>query len=300
LYALQRGGKIQPDKYLSVLTRRLGLLGVRGTRRLVDPIRRHYAALYAKSNNPYALIEDFDSDLALRLNRASYLDSLIYWLGYHSYDERKLLGRLLQPSDVFVDVGANVGEITLFAAKRSPLGKVLSFEPLSSAYRQLQENIALNSFENILTFDIALSDSSGQVPLYTSNLEEWHLGSMFQSSSRAKAAQTIRTERFDEVFSKTGLERLNAMKLDVEGAEIFVLKGAEEALREYKPILIMEANNETYTAAGYSYADILGFLRNLEYCVSLVRPGGHFRRKVGLERVERPEQIPPLATLFGV
>ena len=90
----------------------------RGGNRLIEPVRRFYVNKYKNKANAYVTIDYFDGDLRFGLDRASYMGSLIYWRGFHSRNELQCLGRLLQPNMTFVDVGANRGEFTVYAAKR--------------------------------------------------------------------------------------------------------------------------------------------------------------------------------------
>src|SRR5918995_798142 len=131
------------DTYLSAGTRWVGSLRLRGAWHLVQPLRRFFAPHYRDSDSPYTLIHNFDGDLKLRLNPASYINNTFYWLEKDKVVEKSLLEGLLKPVYVFCDVGANIGELTLLAAKRLPAGKVLAFEPADSVYRQLLHNVHL-------------------------------------------------------------------------------------------------------------------------------------------------------------
>lgn len=223
------------DTYSSRITRQVGTLQLRRTWHFVQPLRRFYAERYRQNENRWTLIEDLDQDLKFRVDRSSYLASQIYWVGYHSQDERMLLDKLLKPHMVFVDVGANRGELTLYAAKRLSAGKVLAFEPIGSIYRRLLENIQLNHFKNVAAYNFGLSDKPADVEFYTPDpstdqrtlrSEVDAYGTMFQSSSRSHSTGIARVEVFDKVFENTELNRLDVMKIDVEGAELSVLRGA--------------------------------------------------------------------------
>jgi FkbM family methyltransferase len=297
------------DKYLSTLTRRIGSLQLRGAWRLIEPLRRFYAARFRENEKPsHTVINDFDGDLEFQVDRASYIGGAIYWLGYHSLDERILLSRIFKPTDVFCDIGANIGELTTYAARRVPTGHVLAFEPASSVYQQLLTNIQLNGFTNVSTYNLGLSDKPGDFEMYTSSesadLELYHShcegqGTIFQSDYRSVRTEVVRMERFDDVFAGTGIGNLDVVKIDVEGAELLVLRGAYNTLKRYKPKIILEINEETYNAAGYSYKDVFDFLKRLNYDVFLAEPHGFLHRRI--KRVRLPEfvELPPLATLLA-
>jgi FkbM family methyltransferase len=265
---------MEPDTYLSKATRRLS--SIRGAWRAMEPLRRFYAAKYAESENPWTTISDVDGDLKFRVDRSSYIGSLLFWRGYHSLKERLLLDKLLTPQMVFVDVGANQGELTLCAAKRLHAGTVLSFEPIETNYRCLLENISLNGFQNVAAYNFGLWHEPGCMEMYTSTdrayREEW--ATMFRSGYRSAEVGVVRVEAFDEVFSETGLERLDVMKIDVEGAELPVLRGACGTLKRYRPTILMEVSKVTYEAAGYTTRDVVDFLGRLDYEIFLIKPRG--------------------------
>ena len=127
------------------------LMTVRGGNRLIEPVRRHFVKRYAGTSRGSIVVNDFDGDLKRRIDRASYMGSLIYWRGYHSLNELFCLRTLLKPTSVFADVGANQGEFTTFAAKYVRNGRVLSFEPLLDNFVVLKENVEINQFQNVRT-----------------------------------------------------------------------------------------------------------------------------------------------------
>jgi FkbM family methyltransferase len=265
------------ESCLRRVTRRIAF--VRGGARLIEPLRRHYVKRYAGTPERWIVINDFDGDMRFRVDRASYMGSLTYWRGYHSYSELCCLARLLKPWMVFADVGANRGEFTVFAAKRLPDGRVLSFEPLRSTYQELLENVRLNDLKNVSTFECGLAEAAGARELYTSDdltaHGSWHegLGTLYQTDYRATLLGTVKLRKFDEVAQQSQLQTLQCMKIDVEGAELAVLQGARECIERFRPLLLLEINRETFEAAGYSKWEIIDFLRRYDY--RLYRIGRH-------------------------
>lgn len=257
------------ETQLRKVTRKIAFL--RGGARLVEPIRRHYVSHYATKASRWTEIADFDGDMKLRLDRAAYMGSLIYWRGYHSYRELRVLDRLLTPAMTFVDVGANRGEFTVFAAKRLPHGRVLSFEPLPDNFNELVHNIELNRLENVTPFAVGLAESSRRQPLFTSADETVHqswnegLGSLFASDYRTVELESIDLRTMDSVLAETDSDAMHCLKIDVEGAELHVLQGAFECLERFRPVVILEINAETFAAAGYSNQDVAELLTPFGY-----------------------------------
>jgi FkbM family methyltransferase len=270
---------VELDRYLSLLTRRLRLyLGAGRVVQAIETLQRSYALRYAQSRRPWAVIDDFDGNLKLKLDRSSLIGSSIYWKGFISINELHLLNRILRPGMVFLDVGANQGEFAVYAAKRVPRGTVVAFEPNPASNQQLRENVALNGFANVVISDVGLLDRAAVMQLYTSDERTHHhhtgpglampnegVTTLYQSEFRASRGDLVRTAVLDQLYPGLGLDRLDVLKIDVEGAELPVLRGARETISRYSPIIILELNEETFNAAGYTTRDVLSFLMELGY-----------------------------------
>jgi FkbM family methyltransferase len=231
--------------------------------KLAEALRRYYPV-----KRGLTTINNFDGDIRMCLDRASYPSSAIYWRGHHSISIAHFLKDHLRPDMTFVDVGANLGELTLLAAKRLTKGRVLAFEPSPSIFSQLSGNIALNNLR-VELFNIGLFDKNASLPMYRTS--DFNFGtindgvpSLFSTGSDRQEV-TVPLRRFDEVALECGLERLDVMKIDVEGAEIMVLRGAEASIKRLRPVIITEVSDANFQRAGYTSSDLIGYLRYLEY-----------------------------------
>jgi FkbM family methyltransferase len=218
-----------------------------------------------------ATISDFDGDMRIALDRSSYISSMIYWRGHHSLAIVRFLRDYLRPQMTFVDAGANIGEITLVAAKRLHEGKVLAFEPMPKAFARLSHNVRLNELRNVALFNVGLFDRSGRLPLYVKRDLPYGtcndgVPSLFSGGSDREAA-TIPLRTFDAMAFAIGLNRLDVMKIDVEGAELMVLRGACGAIARFRPVVIIEISESNYRKAGYSANDLLAFFSERDYNV---------------------------------
>lgn len=252
----------------------------RGTRNLAEFVRRRFAR-HAES----VVINDFDRQASIRVNLADHIGSHIYWYGGYNLDIAHVLDRVLSPGMVVLDVGANMGEISLVAANRvGTSGQVVAFEPLSSMREELQKNLELNPGMAVDVAPIGLSDSARKANVFSNETSDGAgavnhgLASLYQQVTGAKRpAETIELTTLDSWAAETNPERIDLIKVDVEGEELAVLKGAAETLRKYRPKLIVEVQRETCEAAGYSPAEILKFLGGLGYTFSRIRRGGRLR-----------------------
>lgn len=126
----------------------------------------------------------------------------------------------------YIDIGANIGNHSVFFARNTAADRVFSFEPISSALDLLREFVDSNMlYEKITIVPYATSDFNGEVDVY--NLP-------------GDPPVKCRCCKVDDVISgKVGL-----MKLDIEGAEPYALRGAARILAEHKPVLFVEAHDE--------------------------------------------------------
>ncbi|MDX2007805.1 MAG: FkbM family methyltransferase [Meiothermus sp.] len=275
----------QTDQWLSKLTRQL-TPRLRGMGRVSEQLRRYYSRKYQDHPDRKQVIRDFDGDIAITLDRSRYISSQVYWSGLFERDVLSILDQLLEPESVMLDIGANIGVMTLYAAKRVPRGRVLSFEPMPDNYAELEANRRLNGFEQVRTFNLALGEADGEVEMFTSNDLEQHHGfneglySLYASEFRSSKSARVRLAQLDHIVAQEGLTRVDVIKIDVEGAELGVLKGGIATLRRFHPALILEYNPEAYKSADYQASDLFDLLSALSYQFAALGPRG--------ERLELP------------
>jgi FkbM family methyltransferase len=211
-------------------------------------------------------ISNFDSDLKLKIDRARSMGASLYWTGFHEMRELIFLNRFLKADMVALDVGANLGEYTVFMAKRLRKGKVISFEPLKKNLVLLEENVKLNRFDNVVISNLGLSDSSEQIEIHeledemNEGLATIHLG-----ERKSKMSYPVQLELLDSLVDSFDMKRIDFIKMDIEGAELKALKGSIETIRKFKPLVMVEISDVTYQAAGYSKVDIHHFFKTLQY-----------------------------------
>jgi FkbM family methyltransferase len=142
-----------------------------------------------------------------------------------------LMLSLLRPGDVFVDIGANIGWYTVASAlKVGKTGQVIAFEPEPDNADMLERNVVLNDLHNVRLFRCALAESTGQMALVKSatNMGDHRL----DSSTGSSAAINIPVDTLDRLIADNGINLAKAriLKVDTQGAEVLVLRGARETL----------------------------------------------------------------------
>lgn len=159
--------------------------------------------------------------------------------GYEK-DVTNIINDIVKPGMICADVGANVGYFTLLLASIvGPEGRVYAFEPEPTNFAFLERNIALNKFTNVTLIQKAVSDSTGNASLY---LDANNLGShtLSKNNTLMNAGKiSVDTITLDEFFSTKNLMP-NFLKIDVEGAEGLVFKGANRILSKENVKIVME------------------------------------------------------------
>lgn len=226
-------------------------------------------------------VDDFDGDLTISLSLSEHMQRRIFWMDYYNRDIIALLKRIMCPGMVFVDAGANIGEITLVAAKRTgKSGKVISFEPVNSIAEALEENVARNSLDQVTVARMGLSDANTTAPIYAScgqsdaQEENLGLGTLYGGNSEAIPLQIIELITLDSYLKQYPVPQVDIIKIDIEGAELPCLKGSENTLKYHKPLLIIEIQEQSSAAAGYSETDILDYLSPLGYTFQVIGRNG--------------------------
>jgi FkbM family methyltransferase len=205
------------------------------------------------------------------LDLSEGIDFSIYLLGAFEPGTQRTLKRLLKPGDTVFDIGANIGAHTLSLAQCvGPSGKVYAFEPTDFAFEKLRRNLALNPDSQARTFPqqlllAAKPTEQSEQEIYAS----WPLqndGSVHpKHRGRLVSAQHATVDTLDAFVARQDIRRLDLIKIDVDGHELPVLQGAVEALRCFRPILVMEMSPYIHAELHHNFAELVGLLKTAGY-----------------------------------
>lgn len=175
--------------------------------------------------------------------------SLISWHGTKGFepDTWRELRRLIEGSGTFLDIGANIGLYSVLAAKVKPGIHVVSFEPVPGIHADCVRFHEANRLSGAEVLQLALSDADGEATIY----EPLHDHTVGQSSASTLASDSwqarksprttvVKTARLDSLLASRTLAGPVAMKIDVEGFEPAVLRGAAETIAKYRPRIVCE------------------------------------------------------------
>jgi len=190
---------------------------------------------------------------------------------YADRAERNILVERLSAGCIAVDAGANIGIYSRFLARCvGPAGSVHSFEPSPDNFARLAAGLA--KFPNVHLNQLAVSDTTGESALYVSDeLNVDHRA--YQTEGEPRKGITIQSIRLDDYF-KPG-ERVDLIKMDIQGFELHALRGASRVLADNPGIMILlEFWPYGLKCAGVSAEDLLGFLREKGFRYFLVTNAG--------------------------
>jgi FkbM family methyltransferase len=197
------------------------------------------------------------------LNLQDWIPQDIFLMGEFEPSTTAVVKKLLRQGDVVVDVGANIGYFSLlFSQCVGSKGHVYSYEPVPQLASALQKNAELNKFKQISLSKLALSDHDGKAQFYVGPVDNSGLSSLRQPRN-SSIVLDVDLARFDEIFSHA--EDVALIKIDVEGAELAVLRGMEGYLRNKRPNILVEVTNKFLNEMGDSEQSLLAYLKNLGY-----------------------------------
>lgn len=161
--------------------------------------------------------------------------------GYEGETTRLFLA-LLKDARTVIDIGANTGLFALLAAKAKPTCKVWAFEPVPFIFDMLQKNIRLNQLANLEAIPAAVTDFVGELTFY---ITRTNVGIPTDSSScqsfRAHVEELrLPTVTLDEQVRRSGIARVDILKIDAEAAEARVIRGALGTIENHRPLIICE------------------------------------------------------------
>lgn len=178
--------------------------------------------------------------------------------------ETQTILSFVKEDTVMLDIGANMGFYSIRVGQKASAGKIIAFEPDPGNFATLQKNLALNNLTNVTTYNAALSDKKDTMRLYKHpfNVGDYRLYNDGDFSEYVD----VPTLQLDDIVN----ERVDLIKIDVQGFEYFVLKGGTSLLTNYRPIVISEFWPRGLRNSGASPAEYLTMMNGLGYSVSRI------------------------------
>jgi FkbM family methyltransferase len=245
----------------------------------VARIRGHFARVMP----PLELETTIEKSIHIRTSLSDHIEAQLFWQGYQEADEGvlRLIKKLLPKDGVFIDIGANIGSFSLVAAHVAPKGEVHSFEPSGHHFSRLSHNVALNGFGNVVLNQKGLHDQPGTATLFlpksVGEINNSGAASLYHDAAQSSGNQVteeVSLIRLDDYVRDKAIDRIDMIKIDIEGAEFSALKGAVETLARFRPVVLMELDLDNLRRAGCEPAAIMDFWDDLDYQVGRIDTKG--------------------------
>jgi len=215
-----------------------------GKRRMMERLSPHYGQRAARI-----------AGASFQLDLSEYIQRQLYQ-GTFELAETRLVRRFLRPGMTFVDGGANAGYFTALAAQCvGPTGRVIAYEPSPQALPQLRRLVSANHWPRVEVVGSGLGACQDELTLYWNPSSGNHTPTLVPHAASSQVRVEIRT--LDREAIRLGLERIDFLKLDVEGSEPQILVGAQRLLSERRIGAILCEFNEPWLRAAGSSSDSL-------------------------------------------
>ncbi|MFA6533103.1 MAG: FkbM family methyltransferase [Patescibacteria group bacterium] len=180
--------------------------------------------------------------------------------------------QIIKKAKVIFDIGANIGWHDLCAAKLNKKLEVHSFEPVKESFEYLLKNIKINNLKNIIPNNFGLSNKKTAAIFYVNP----HLSA--SASERMITDQNVKKvkvvlKKLDDYCLNKKIKRIDLIKCDVEGAELFVLQGGMDTLKKLKPILLIEMLRKWSVKYNYHPNDIIKLMKSFDYLCFTIYSG---------------------------
>jgi len=172
----------------------------------------------------------------------------------------------LKENDVFVDIGANIGTYTLVASKIvGNKGTVIAFEPVHTVFERLVENARINDLQNIIILWKVIYSNTGTMDIFISKNDNLGMSGIFHHDNESGKIERAEAITLEDFFEETGINQVNMIKIDIEGAELYALHGMKKVLQKFHPSILMEISEDVLLNAPYNPRDIIKFMEKLQY-----------------------------------
>jgi len=237
---------------------------------------------------------------SLRVSRRAHTQRIMYQVIaeagqlYEPITSLLALGAL-RPGDLAIDIGAHVGYFSLlFRLAVGRTGSVIAFEPMPETYRRLLHNVLANRFTNVLPLPLAVADQSGSATFHIHPDNEGE-SSLLQDGAGGHTTP-VQVTCLDDLFSDGLPARPRLLKIDAEGVEMDILRGAGRWFERYAPdMVICEINRGALAKGGTGERDIRNFFQTRGYRCAAINvlevDGRAYLPGVGLYRYLRPDEF---------
>lgn len=226
------------------------------------------------SGAPVRIVRGKTHGYLMEVDLSDDVDRFVYFLGrYYDLDLQLLIDAIVGPGDTLVNVGANMGYVVLHAASRvGPQGRVLAFEPQIRCCQRLRRNLELNGITQVEVHNCALGERDDKLEL------KMRAGSTIMSTLCTDETDEpeiyerveVDVRRGDDLVFDRVIGNLMLM-VDVEGFELYVLRGLERTIARHRPPIVIEVIPRYLRRAGTSVEEQFAFFRDRDYAGYVIK-----------------------------
>lgn len=200
----------------------------------------------------------------LQLDEGDYLELMVYYRGTFEPHCLRYLRLCSRPGATIVDVGANIGVYTLESSLVvGPTGRVISIEAAPRNAQALRRNIELNGMENIVVLETAVGEITSSATLALS--AGGNLGMFTLGAASGEKEYRVAVRRLDDLLAEKRVDKVDLIKMDIEGSEYHALLGAVGTLSRHRPTLVIELNEGALRGCRSSANEVKKLLRECGY-----------------------------------
>ncbi len=196
------------------------------------------------SSNPFNRLIEARHGYYVYNKNDIYIGKSIEKYGEFSHLEAKIFEQICKEGDIVIEVGANIGAHTVYLSKLVGKGSIFAFEPQRLVFQNLCANLAINSISNVFTYQEAIGAENGNIVIpecdFTKNN---NFGGI--NIQNSKSGMIVNKQKLDNFLNN--INRLKLLKIDVEGMEIDVIKGAKELIKKFRPIIYIENDRQEHS-----------------------------------------------------
>ena len=222
------------------------------------------ASLNLEKEIPSRVLAKTKDGRLLKVNFDNHFAHFVYFLGEYETAITKLFQSLVEKGDVCLDIGANAGWFTtLFQTLVGNKGQVHSFEPVKPTFELLKENVKLNNNHQVVRLNnFALGDSEKEISLHVPADKPDGHASVFDFGQTETESFSSKMVTLNKYLETVEVGDVDFVKMDIEGAELVMLKGASKLFEQKKPpIFEIEMALDTTKGFGYLPNDLIEFIR---------------------------------------
>jgi len=252
-------------------------------------LRREWFRIYHARMSPHPLLLHYGRMKFYIMSNSPISELWYSGIGFEE-KEMRFLKKIVKQGDFVMDIGANIGIYTLFFSDLVGInGHVWSFEPSPFSVSLLRENVAMNFLQNVSVVEEVLTDKTGQVEFYvfegTGDVYN-SIGAITRPVEKLSADKAIivKSTTVDDFAEENKINKVDIIKIDVEGAEELVLRGAKKMLgRSNNVVVMLELYEPSLKQCGSSVEGIVSFMKGLGFGCWGIKDNGRLCQWGGYE-----------------